>query len=287
MLVSQLNSAFTLAFVISSMFGLGLSLTLRELLIPLKNRRLVGAAIAINFVLIPGIAWLLVTLMPLDPSLKIGLVIFSAVSGAPLGIKAAQIALADATSAGSLVVLQVLGSVLFLPIALPIFIPGIELNTWDVANSLFLQVLLPIALGVLVNSRYSVAAEMVRPTMGQIANVSLAGLLFVNLTRIPQILGLIGTGAIFAVLVVIAVGLAAGVFWPGIDPKLRKTLGLVSAQRNFAAAFVIAQGSFADQADVFVMILMASILSMIVILLVAGEFRRRTLPSHRFTKGKP
>ena len=122
--VSSLNSAFTLAFVISSLFGLGLGLTLSELPTPLINLRLVGAPIAINFLLIPGLSWLLITRLPLDPSLENGLVIISAGSGSPLGIKAAQVALSAVTSAGTLVVMQVLGSVLFLPIALPLLSPA-------------------------------------------------------------------------------------------------------------------------------------------------------------------
>ena len=38
-IVGSLNSAFTLAFVVTSMFGLGLGLTLKDLLALLKNVR--------------------------------------------------------------------------------------------------------------------------------------------------------------------------------------------------------------------------------------------------------
>ena len=156
-------------------------------------------------------------------------------------------------------------------------IPNISVDTWAVASSLFVQVLVPIAAGLLANYRYPEAADLARPVMGQIANITLTGLLAVNLVRLPEIMGLFGSGAIFAVLVIIAVGLWAGYNWPGLPRKEQKTLALVSGQRNFAAAFVIAQGSFAGQNRVFIMILMASILSMVITLIAAGEFKRRGL----------
>lgn len=224
--VSNLNSAFTLAFVISSMFGLGLGLTLSELLTPLIYLRLVGAAIAINFVLIPGLSWLLITRLPLDPSSEIGLVIISAVLGSPLGIKAAQIALAAVTSAGSLVVMQILGSVLFLPIALPLFIPSIELNTWAVANSLFFQVLLPVTLGLLVNFRLSVAARMAPPTMAQISNIQFSRVACRELNSHSQDSRALRLWRYSRRLSCSYCGTGRWSFWPDIDRKLRRTLGL-------------------------------------------------------------
>ena len=77
MSITDLNKAFTLAFVISSMFGLGLSVTLDELVKPLKKGRLVAAVLILNFVVIPGSAWLLSWLLSLEASLAIGLIIIS------------------------------------------------------------------------------------------------------------------------------------------------------------------------------------------------------------------
>lgn len=62
----------------------------------------------------------------------------------------------------------------------------------------------------------------------------------------------------------------------GPSPAVRRTLAVTSSQRNFAAAFVIAQGSFAAQPDVFLMVLAASLVSMAVTVIAAGEFGRRT-----------
>jgi BASS family bile acid:Na+ symporter len=274
-IVSSLNSAFTLAFVITSMFGLGLGLTVRDLLKPLANIRLLLSVLAINFVLLPAVAWLLTRLLPLDEDLKIGIILMSAVAGAPLAIKAAQLARGDTVSAGSLVTLQVIVTVVYLPFVLPLLIPGVVVDAVAIAMPLFLQIVLPLGTGLFMNVRYDDEAEMTRPIMSEISNISLGMMLVINLGNVPQVLSLIGTGAIASALSVMLTGLGAGYLVGGRDPKMRKTLALGSAQRNYAAAFVIAQASFADRPNVFLMLLTASLISMVVVLVVAGEFGRR------------
>lgn len=280
-IIGSLNSAFTLSFVVTSMFGLGLGLTIQDLLTPLRNVRLVAAALAINFVLVPAVAWLLTRLLPLGTDLQIGLILMSTVAGAPIVIKASQLARGDVVAAASLVTLQVVATVTYLPFALPILVPGIAVDTVAIAMPLFLQILLPLGAGLLMNVRYDEEADMTRPIMADISNISLAVMLVLNLGNMPQVLGLIGTGAIAGTLLIILSGLLAGYLLGGPDGGTRKTLAIGSAQRNYAAAFVIAQGSYADRPDVFLMLLTASLVSMIVVLLAAGEFGRRARSGER------
>lgn len=284
-IISSVNSAFTLAFVVTSMFGLGLALTVRDLLAPLRNVRLVAAVLAINFVLLPAIAWLLTRVLPLGDDLKTGLILMSTVAGAPLAIKASQIARGDPALAGSLVTLQVVVTVIYLPAALPVLIPGIAVDAVGIALPLFLQILLPLGMGLLMNARYDGEAEMTRPIMAEIANISLALMLVLNLGNVPRVLGLVGTGAFAGALAIILSGLAAGYLLGRPDNRVRKTLALTSAQRNYAAAFVLAQGNFASQPDVFLMLLSASLISMAVVLVVAGEFGRREKAPERGAAG--
>lgn len=273
--ISYLTNAFTLAFVVSSMFGLGLGLTVGQIVEPLKNVRLVLLALLANFVIVPAVAFALTRLLPLDQDLQIGLLLLATVAGAPVALKAAQIARGDVILAVSLVTLLVVATVIYLPLALPLLIPGIEVNTVAIALPLILQVLTPLALGLLMNARYDEEAEMARPLMAEIANISLVLLIVVNLANIGAVFSLLGTGAILAILVVIAVGLGAGYFLGGPGVPGRRTLSLVTGQRGYASAFVIAGGNFADREAVFLLLLTATLISMIVVMLVAGEFLRR------------
>jgi BASS family bile acid:Na+ symporter len=118
--------------------------------------------------------------------------------------------------------------------------------------------------------------DNIQPVMGQIANISLALMLVLMLgLNIDEVLSLFGSGAILAILLLIAVGLSAGYFLVGRAAGTRRVLALGTGQRNIAAAFVIGTGSFADRPDVLVLLAAAGLVSIIVMMPVAGEFARR------------
>jgi bile acid:Na+ symporter, BASS family len=273
--VPSLTGAFTLAFVITSMFGLGLGLTVRDIVEPLTDVRFLLASLVANFLLVPAAAWVLTHLIPLAPDLEVALIVFSAVAGAPLVIKEVQLARGDMRAAVSLVTLQVVATVIYLPLALPLLIPGITVNPVAIALPLLLQILLPLGLGLLMNVRYDEEAEMARPIMSEIANLSLALMLVLNLGNVGRVFSLLGTGAIAAAILLVLVGLGAGWLLGGPTSARRRTLALGTAQRNFAAAFVIGGGSFGDRPTVMIMLLAASLVSMVLLLPYAAELGRR------------
>lgn len=274
-IVSSLTNAFTLAFVVTSMFSLGLGMTIRDILEPLKNIRLILMALLASFVIVPVVAFALTRILSLEQDLAVGVLLMSTVAGAPLVIKASEVARGDMRFAGALVVLQVVATVIYLPFALPLLIPGIEVDTVAVAMPLILQILLPLAAGLLMNYRYDEEAEMTRPIMSEISNISLALMIVLNLVNVDDILALLGTGSILAVLIVIVGGFVVGYFVGGPEVKTRRVLSIGTGQRNYAAAFVLATGNFADRPNVFLLLLAASLISMVLVMIVAGEFGKR------------
>ena len=284
-IISSLTNAFTLGFVVTSMFGLGLGLTVQQIIEPLKNVRLVIMALLANFVIVPVVAYTITRFLPREQDLQIGVLLLSTVAGAPLTFKAAQIARGNIPFSVSLVTLQVVATVIYLPLVLPLLIPGVAVDTVAIAMPLILQILLPLAFGLLMNVRYDEEAEMARPIMSEIANICLALMLVLNLGNIGSVLGLLGTGSILATVLVILTGLGAGYLLAGPDVKTRRTLAIGTAQRNFAAAFVIGGGSFADRPNVMLMLLAASLINMIIVMLVAGEFGKRAKAAGKVDAG--
>ncbi len=84
-----------LLFVVASMLGTGLSLSVKQIIQPLKNVPLVILALVANFVLVPLLAWGITSLLTLDEPLKIGLIVLSTVAGAPFLVKEIQAAKGD------------------------------------------------------------------------------------------------------------------------------------------------------------------------------------------------
>ncbi len=273
--ISTLTNTFTLAFVVTSMFSLGLAMTVKDILEPFRNLRLIILMVVANFVIMPLGGLLISRILSLEADLQIAVLLVSCVAGAPLTIKASQIARGDMKSAGTLVVLQVVITVISVPFILPLLIPGIQVDVVAIALPLIVQIFLPLAAGILMNYRYDEEAEMTRPIMGEISNISLGLMLVLNLGNIGKVLALLGTGSILAVTFVIVLGFVSGYLLGGPNPDTRKVLSIGTGQRNYAAAFVLAGGNFAEQPNVFLLLLSASLISMILVMLLAGEFRKR------------
>jgi predicted Na+-dependent transporter len=127
-MINVLANLATLIFVISSMLALGLSLTVQQILNPLKDVNLVVRALLANFVLVPALAFLLKTMIPLDPSLGIGLILLATAAGAPFLPKLAQAAKADVAFSVGLMVLLMVVTVVYVPVVLPLLLPGVSVN---------------------------------------------------------------------------------------------------------------------------------------------------------------
>ena len=89
-LVSTIATLAGLTFVVGSMFATGLSLTVAQIVQPLKNARLVILALVANFVLVPLLGYVITLVIPLDEPLKIGLIVLSTAAGAPFLVKEVQ-----------------------------------------------------------------------------------------------------------------------------------------------------------------------------------------------------
>jgi len=193
------SSVAVVVFVVSSTLGVGLSLTVGQILAPLKNARLVVLSLAANFVLAPLVALGLWRVLGLDEPLGIGLLLCGLAAGAPFLIKLAEFAKADLAFAVGLMVLLMVVTVGYLPLALPFFLEGITVNPVKIARSLVVLMLIPLAVGLLVRALRPGAAGRIRPTVGWISNISM--ILVVVLTmagHFKSVLSVFGTFGVLA-----------------------------------------------------------------------------------------
>ena len=70
--IAQLS---VMTFIITSMLAMGLSLTIKQIMDPLHDTKVVLLALLANFVLVPALAYLITVVIPLDGDLATGLII--------------------------------------------------------------------------------------------------------------------------------------------------------------------------------------------------------------------
>lgn len=273
--LSTLFTVSVLIFVLSSMFGLGLSLTLTQVFAPLKKVSLIARALAASFILAPLLAYSLARIIRLDEQLAIGLFILGVSAGSPLLAKLSQIAKGDlAYTLGLMVLLQVV-TIIFAPLVLPLLLEDIQVDSWEMLRSLVTTMLIPLAAGLFVKARYEELAQSVGPYMMQASSITMITQVALGLVLAAgDLLGLLGTGAVLAALLFIVLTLVLGYTLGGPDRDTRVATGLGTAQRNISAAMLITVQNFAEP-KVLIMVLAGAALMLVVNSLVAAELGKR------------
>jgi len=262
-------------FVITSMLAMGMSLTTKQILDPLRNARLVVLLLVGNFVLVPGLAWLIGMVLPMGEPQATALLLIGACAGAPFLPKLAQMSKGNLALAVGVMVLLMIVTIVYAPLVLPLLLPGVQVDVAAIAQSLILLMLLPLAIGLFIKWRYSDTAGDWQPYMSQASTYSLLLLIASSLLlQFRNIIGAIGSGLILGTLLLVVGALAIGYLLSfGSEPPERKSAALGTAQRNLAAALVVAASL--GNSETMVMTLVASLLVTAPLLLIAGELGKR------------
>jgi BASS family bile acid:Na+ symporter len=268
-----------IVFVLSSMLGMGLGLRVSEILAPLRNWRLVVLSLVANFVVMPFAAVALASILRLDESMSIGLLLLGTAGGAPFLPKLAQISRGNLAFAVGLMVLLMVITVGYLPVVLPMLLPGVSVNPTHIARSLAMLMLLPLGGALAINANRPGLAAKIKPFFDKTSNLSLIALMALQtLLNLRSVIAVFGTGGILAGVVFLAVGFAAGWALGGPRRDIRSVLGLGTAQRNIAAALVVANQSF-DDPNVVVMVVVIAVVGLVALMPLARALGRRGSPA--------
>jgi BASS family bile acid:Na+ symporter len=258
-----------LAFVLSSMLAMGLSLTVRQILAPLRNYKLIVLALLANFVLMPFAAFGIAKLLRLDEPLGIALILLGTASGAPFLPLLARISKGNLAFAVGLMVLLMVVTVGYIPLVLPLMLEGVSVDPLKIGRSLVFLMLLPLAIGLLVRARLSGLAGKAQPSLGRLSILSLALLIALLLiTNMKNVLSLYGTRGVLASIFFIAAGSGIGWLLGGPQSDTRGVMALGTAQRNIAAALVVGGQNFSDP-RVIVMVVVVAIVGLLLLMPLA------------------
>jgi predicted Na+-dependent transporter len=274
-----IGSLGVLIFIVTSMLGMGFSLTIPQILTPLKNRKLIIMSLVANFIFVPILTLLIVGIVPLSEGLQIGLILVGFAAGAPFLPKLVQVAKGDMAFTAGLMVLLMVITIAYLPVVLPFVLTGVQVNPWDIAKSLILLMLIPLGIALFIRARYEEVAKGLIPTMTMAANLSLAAMFigyFVGYFDVTY--GVIGTGGILVSILLVIGAVIIGYLLGGKDRNNKKVLGLGTGQRNLAAAFAIASSNFAANPEVLIEVMDVAVVGLIILMLIAGELGRRSTP---------
>lgn len=254
-----------LVFLLSSMLGIGLSLTLSEILAPLRRWRLMAAALAANCLIVPLIAVGMIRLFRLSEPFAIGLLLLGLAPGAPFLPKIVELAKGDLALSVGLMVLLMAGSVVCLPLVLPRLLPGVRVGLWQIARPLLLLMVLPVLAGLVCRARFEWVAASLRPGLNWVSNVSLLiVVVLIVAMHISSVLSVFGTGAIGAGILFTALAGLTGRLLGGSGIPTQKVMVLGTGFRNIAAALAVGEEDFPDP-QVIVMLVIAALAGLLLL----------------------
>jgi bile acid:Na+ symporter, BASS family len=274
-ILSKAATVAMLSFVVSSTLAMGVGLTVAKIIEPLRDVRLVVLALLANFALMPLGAFALAKALWLDEQLGVGLLLLGCAAGAPFLPKLAELAKGNLPFAVGAMVLLMVVTVGYLPLVLPLLLPGITVDSGKIARSLVLLMLLPLAVGLALKVRYDEVAARVKPWLDWLSNISLILLIMlISAANIDKVLQIFGTRGILAGLLFIAMGFGIGWLFGGTSSETKRVLALGTAQRNIAAALVVGSQSFSDP-KVVVMVIVVAIVGLIILMPLSRALANR------------
>ncbi|MFL7838693.1 MAG: bile acid:sodium symporter family protein [Candidatus Promineifilaceae bacterium] len=273
--LATLASLSLLVFVVCSMLAMGLSLTMAEIIEPLKNKSLVIKSLLASFVVVPILGYLLTLILPVPEGAGIGIIVVSCAAGAPFLPKLVQMAKGDLAFGVGLMTLLMVLTVIYLPIVLPLLLQGVTVDALAIASSLFFQMLVPLGIGLLIRARYAETAAHIQPTFSMASNIALISLMVLGLVLgFSSFVGAFGSWSILAAVLFIIGAFAIGYFLGGPGQGTRAVVSLGTAQRNLAAAMIVAAGNFTDP-DVLTEVLIIALIGLVLLMVAGGELGKR------------
>jgi len=271
-----LANVLVVLFVVSNILAMGMTLTVRKIVAPLRDRFLVMKALVANFVLVPLLAYVLVQVTHLERGLAIGLILVATAAGDAFMLKLSEIAKASMAFTLGLLVLLNVASVIYMPIVVPLLLPGVTVDPISIAKSLVLLMLIPLVVGLCVRATFEKIARMLAGPLDRMSSVLIvvAGTLILFL-NFDQILATWGSHAILCTLILSPASFSFGYFMVSSPPEIRSALGLGTGQRNGTAALVIAVRNFPANYSVVVMIVIFIGIGSLVILTTLAVLCRR------------
>ena len=264
------------AFMVGSLFEVGLKLRIREAVAALHNPQFVILSLLWAFVLCPMLALVLSRLIPLSEPYAMGLVLLGMTPCAPFFPMFAEKAGSDFGYVAAFMVMAAMGTVIFMPVATPILLPGFEADVWVIARPLVLYIALPLVLGLLVRIGRETLADRTHPAVRRMTAIVTALMLaLVLLIYGADFLAAIGTFAIGAQLLFYALGAGCsyGLAY-GLPHCQRSAIAMGVCTRNIGAAFAPVIAVPGLDRRVIVMVTLAAPLTLVCAALFARLFAR-------------
>ncbi|MEL0629823.1 bile acid:sodium symporter family protein [Psychromonas aquatilis] len=236
------------------MLAMGLTLTPKDFANVSKNFKAVSVGVILQFTIMPIVALTIATLLNFDANLTVGLVLVGAVAGGTSSNVMCFLAKGDVALSISMTAISTLLGVIFTPLLVEIFAgKAIDIPVAGMIVSLIKIVLVPVVLGVLLNTILHKPIQKIAPSLPVISMIAIVLIIAIvvalNATKLVEV------GAMVALAVILhnSFGLLAGYLITkklGFEEKVCRTIAFEVGLQNSGLATALAMKFFAPTAAI-------------------------------------
>lgn len=234
------------------MFGMGMTLTWHSFAQVLQRPGRVGLGITLQYAVMPLAAWAVGTALGLPPALLAGLVLVGASPGGTASNVVCFLARGDLALSITLTTASTLLAIVATPILTWLYVgERVPVPVWQMLQSIFQVVLLPVGLGVLVNSLAHRWLVRVQPIFPVVSVAAIVAIIAIVVALNHDNLALMGWTVALAVVLHNTIGLAAGYAAGRLvirDERTARTLAIEVGMQNSGLAVALAVKYFSATA---------------------------------------
>jgi bile acid:Na+ symporter, BASS family len=234
------------------MFGMGMTLTWDDFGKVLKTPRIIGFGVLLQYGVMPLAAWAVAQLFALPPYLMAGLVLVGACPGGTASNVVCYLARGDVALSITLTTASTLLAVVMTPLLTWFYVgQQVPVPVASMLLSIFKIVLLPVSMGVLVNSLFARSLAGVKHLFPLLSVVSILVIIAIVVALNKGNLATMGPDVALAVMLHNLIGLTCG-YWLsrllGLEERVSRTLAIEVGMQNSGLGVALAVKYFSAAA---------------------------------------
>jgi bile acid:Na+ symporter, BASS family len=246
-LLSTWAVIITYVFLASTMFSIGLAVTVDEFFTALRDLKLMGRIVVANILLVPILGMLLVKLFPLSADTRIAILLLAITPGGMQAIQfTAKVRGTVSFAAAVMFLLSIIG-VLASPLLADLILTmeiRVRFPWLHAMGYVLLFLLLPLLVGFAIRSSGRRLAEGLGKPVLLVSNLSFVATILLSMAVRGRAIRSIGWTGLGAMAFLIVCSMAIGWWLGGPDQGKRQVSAVATSMRNAAVCLLIAVISF-------------------------------------------
>ena len=234
------------------MFGMGMTLSWQNFTEVLKRPQIIGLGVLMQYLVMPFAAWLVAVALGLPPYIMAGLVLVGACPGGTASNVVCYLARGDVALSITLTTVSTFLAILLTPLITWLYVgQKVPVPVESMLWSIFKIVLLPVSLGVLINSLFGRRLSVIKHLFPLVSVFAIVVIIAIIVALNKSNLATMGAAVALAVVLHNLFGLITGYWIPRLlrqDERTCRTLAIEVGMQNSGLGVALAAKYFSAAA---------------------------------------